>query len=141
MATGGKDAWSIFVGRRREAVGVALLVVAALLVPFRFPSVAIFPVPALFWAAGALVVLSCETWAFNDRLIGLATPALTYLIGGSVLALIRAQGQDLTRLLAEFHGASGVLFILGTAAGVSWLIYRLYDPPPPPTHRTLRATR
>ncbi|GAA0435381.1 hypothetical protein Acor_75520 [Acrocarpospora corrugata] len=139
MAT--RDAWSIFADNRREAVGLALFVLGALLVPFRLPSVAIFPVPGLLWAVGAVVVLSCEGWVFNDRLLGLSAPVAAYLLGGGGLALIRVQGTDLGRFMTEFHGVSGVMFIIGTAAGVTWLIYRLLDPPPGPPSRTLRVTR
>ncbi|GAA0978570.1 hypothetical protein GCM10009555_041760 [Acrocarpospora macrocephala] len=140
MATDGRDAWSIFANNRRETVGLGLFVFAALLVPFRLPTVAIFPVSGLIWAVGAVVVLASEGWVFSDRLIGLSAPVAAYLFGGGALALVRFQG-DLARFLVEFHGVSGVMFIIGTAAGVTWLIYRLFDPPPPPPSRTLRVTR
>ncbi|GIH29201.1 hypothetical protein Aph01nite_75110 [Acrocarpospora phusangensis] len=140
MATDGKDAWSIIANNRREAVALGLFVFAALLVPFRLPTVAIFPVPGLIWAVGAVVVLASEGWVFNDRLLGLSAPVAAYLFGGGGLALVRA-GSDVGRFLTEFHGVSGVMFIIGTAAGVTWLIYRLLDPPPPPPTRSLRVTR
>ncbi len=140
MATGGRDARTILLNNRRETVAILLLVLAGLLVPFRLPSVQIFPVPMLVWAAGALTVLACEGWAYNDRLIGLGAPVAAYLVGGAMLGAVRTEGDDIPSFLAAFHSVSGVMFILGTAAGVFWLVYRLLDPPQPP-HRSGPVTR
>jgi len=130
MATGGRDARTIFLNNRRETLALVLLVVAGLLVPFRLATVAIFPVPAIVWAAAALILLSCQGWSFSDRLIGLATPVVAYAIGGVLLGAARSEGGSVQAFMVSFHNVSGVLFILGTAAAVSWLAFRLLDPPP-----------
>jgi hypothetical protein len=130
MATGGRDARTILKEYRREVAGMAALVVAALLVPFRLPSIEIFPVPLLVWAVGAVVVLASEGWNLRDRLIGLGAPLFGYVFGGLVFGGIRASqsgGADPQRLLSEFFGVSGVMFMLGTAGGVCWLGYRLLN--------------
>jgi hypothetical protein len=130
MATGGRDARTIFLNNRRETLALVLLVVAGLLVPFRLATVAIFPVPGIVWAAAALTLLSCQGWSFSDRLIGLAAPVLAYAVGGVLLGAARSEGGSVQAFMVSFHNVSGVLFILGTAAAVSWLAFRLLDPPP-----------
>jgi hypothetical protein len=138
MATDGRDARTILLNDRREVVGMALLVLAALLVPFPLPYVAIFPMPVLVWAAGALTVLACEGWIFKDRLTGLVAPVAAYLVGGLVLGAIRAPeapGVGLQAFISSFWAVSGLMFMLGTAGGVFWLAHRLLNPPPPPPRR------
>jgi hypothetical protein len=130
MATGGRDARTIFLNNRRETLALLLLVVAGLLVPFRLATVAIFPVPGIVWAAAALTLLSCQGWSFSDRLIGLAAPVVAYAVGGVLLGAARSEGGGVQAFMVSFHNVSGVLFILGTAAAVSWLAFRLLDPPP-----------
>ncbi|GAA4599336.1 hypothetical protein GCM10023194_79140 [Planotetraspora phitsanulokensis] len=129
MATGGRDARTIFLNNRRETMALALLVVAGLLVPFRLPTLAIFPIPAIVWAAAALTLLACQGWSFSDRLIGLTVPVLAYAVGGVLLGAARSEGGTVQAFMVSFHNVSGVLFILGTAAAVSWLAFRLLDPP------------
>jgi hypothetical protein len=129
MATGGRDARTIFLNNRRETLALVLLVAAGLLVPFRLPAVVIFPIPGIMWAVAALVVLSCQEWSMGDRLLGLAAPVVTYAIGGVLLGAARNDGGSVQTFMVSFHSVSGVMFILGTAAGVSWLAYRLLDPP------------
>ncbi len=123
------DAWSIFHGHRREVVALALLASAALLVPIRFPAVVIFPVPGIVWAVGAVVTLSCQGWNMPDRLAGLGAPALAWIFGGGILALTGPGRTSVEGLLARFNEVAGVAFIVGTAAGLTWLLYRLFDPP------------
>ncbi|WP_156045442.1 hypothetical protein [Herbidospora cretacea] len=123
------DAWSILHGHRREVVALGLLALAALLVPIRFPAVAIFPVPGIVWAVGAVVTLSCQGWNMPDRLAGLGAPALAWVFGGGILALTGPERTSVEGLLARFHEVAGIAFIIGTAVGLSWLLYRLFDPP------------
>ncbi|MCT9933298.1 hypothetical protein N5079_24095 [Planotetraspora sp. A-T 1434] len=132
---------AVLLNHRRETLAMSLLAVAGLLVPFRFAAVAIFPVPGLVWALGALTVLACEAWSFNDRVIGLSTPVVAYLAGGTLLGAARAGSGDIQSFLAAFHSVSGVLFVLGTAAGVFWLAHRLLNPPSPPPPRQLVIRR
>jgi hypothetical protein len=128
MATEGRDARIIVLNHRRESAGVVLLIVAALLVPFRLPSVAIFPVPLLVWAAAALVVLSGIAWDMRDRVIGAVAPLAGYCVGGAVVGGLRAPGFGLDTLITSFHEAAGAMFIIGTAIGVCWLGFRLLNP-------------
>ncbi|MEZ0075212.1 hypothetical protein [Planotetraspora sp. GP83] len=136
-----REVAAALLSHRRETLAMALLAVAGLLIPFRFAAVAIFPVPALVWALGALTVLACEAWSFNDRMIGLSTPVVAYLAGGTLLAAARAGSGDIQSFLAAFHSVSGVLFVLGSAAGVFWLAHRLLNPPSPPPPRQLVIRR
>lgn len=123
------DAWSIFHGHPREVAALALLALAALLVPIRFPAVVIFPVPGIVWAVGAVVTLSCQGWNMPDRLAGLGAPALAWIFGGGILALTGPDRTSVAGLLARFNEVAGIAFIIGTAAGLTWLLYRLFDPP------------
>ncbi|NAS26461.1 hypothetical protein GT755_32905 [Herbidospora sp. NEAU-GS84] len=123
------DAWSIFHGHPREIAALALLALAALLVPIRFPAVVIFPVPGIVWAVGAVVTLSCQGWNMPDRLAGLGAPALAWIFGGGILALTGPERTSVAGLLARFNEVAGIAFIIGTAAGLTWLLYRLFDPP------------
>jgi hypothetical protein len=132
MATDGRDARTILLENRRETTGILLLVVAALLVPFHLPVLAIFPVPLLVWVVAGLTVLACEGWQLSDRVTGIAAPVLTYAVGGLLLGGARTSGTSFDAFMTSFHRVSGVMFILGTAAGVCWLAYRLLNPPPPP---------
>ncbi len=108
---------------------MGLLALAALLVPIGFPAVMIFPVPGIVWAIGAVVTLSCQGWGMPDRLAGLGLPALAWIFGGGILALSGPERSSVDALLARFNEVAGVAFIIGTAAGLIWLLYRLFDPP------------
>jgi hypothetical protein len=137
-AADGRDAHTILVNDRREVAGMALLVLSALLIPFPLPYVAIFPIPVLVWAVGALTLLACEGWIFKDRLTGLLAPIAAYLIGGVVLGAIKAPetpGAGLQAFIDSFWHVSGLMFMLGAGGGVFWLAYRLFNPPPPPPRR------
>lgn len=128
MATDGRDARTIVLNHRRETLGVLLLVVAGLLVPFRPGSVAIFPVPLLVWAVAALVVLTGTAWDLRDRLIGIFAPLVGYVAGGAVVGGLRAPDLGIASLLGSFHEAAGAMFIIGAAAGVCRLGFRLLNP-------------
>ncbi|MFC4060294.1 hypothetical protein ACFOWE_18480 [Planomonospora corallina] len=131
----GTDAASLLAARRREAAGVALLVLAGLLVPLAPVQVGVVPLFLLVWAAGALAVLAAPGWEKRDRVLGAAAPVLACTVGGALVALVRSEGR-VGRLAAEFSGVSGLMFVLGTVAGVSWLARRLLGPPPPATGGT-----
>ncbi|WP_248960770.1 hypothetical protein [Sphaerisporangium perillae] len=137
-AADGRDARTILANDRREVAGMALLLLAGLLVPLPLPYVAIFPIPVLVWALGALTVLACDGWVFKDRLTGLSAPIVAYVAGGAVLAAIRAPeapGDGLAAFVSSFWHVSGLMFMLGAGGGVAWLAYRLFNPPPPPPRR------
>ncbi|MFC4592128.1 hypothetical protein [Sphaerisporangium corydalis] len=143
MATDGRDARTILLNDRREVAAMALLTLAALLIPFPLPNVAIFPLPVLVWAVGALTVLACEGWIFRDRMTGLMAPIAAYLIGGVALGALKAPetaGGGLQAFVDSFWQVSGLMFMLGTAGGVLWLAYRLFNPPPPPPRRGTLGT-
>ncbi|GGS72879.1 hypothetical protein GCM10010156_34740 [Planobispora rosea] len=125
---------SIPAARPREVAGIAVLVLAALLVPVPLAPVAIFPIPFLVWAVGTAVVLSCSGWEVGDKVLSAAAPVLVYAIGGAAVAIARAEG-DLDRMISGFHDVSGSMFVLGTAVGALWLAYRLVNPPAPFTGR------
>ncbi|MFB4285576.1 DUF3180 family protein [Nonomuraea sp. MTCD27] len=116
----------------REVLGMALLVIAAVLVPFSLPAVAIFQIPVLFWAAGAVTILACDSWAFKDRLSGLGAPIVAYSVGGIVLGAI---GSTSNGFASSFMQVSGTMFMIGTGGGVLWLGYRLFNPLSRPPHR------
>jgi hypothetical protein len=142
MTTDGRDARTIFFSNRRETAGIALLVIAALLTPLELPTLAIFPIPVVIWAVGALTILASEGWQFNDRLIGAAAPILAFVVGGAVVGVVRSQDKSSLQAFAtSFNDASKIMFILGTAAAVSWLAYRLLDPPPSPPRGNATITR
>ncbi|WP_214417111.1 hypothetical protein [Sphaerisporangium fuscum] len=137
-AADGRDLRTILRNDRREVVGMALLVISALLIPIPLPYLAIFTVPVLVWAVGTLTVLACEGWIFKDRLAGSMAPIVSYVVGGVVLGAIKtpeAQGNGLTAFINSFWDVSGMMFMLGAAGGVAWLAYRLFNPPPPPPRR------
>jgi hypothetical protein len=128
MATGGRDARTIVKEHPRESAALVILVVAALLVPFGLPAVAIFRVPVIVWALGAVLVMSSEAWALRDRLIGAGAPLLGYTAGGVVVGGMRVGDRPgLQTFVLEFFNASGVMFMIGTGAGVFWLFVRLLD--------------
>ncbi|MFC6086933.1 hypothetical protein [Sphaerisporangium aureirubrum] len=138
VAADGRDVATVLRNERRETAGMALLLLAALLIPFPLPYLAIFPVPLLCWAVAALTVLACHGWVFRDRMIGLGAPIAAYVIGGVVLGAVRAPeepGTAFQAFIASFWHVSGLMFMLGGAAGVGWLGYRLLNPPPPPPRR------
>ncbi|MFC7388231.1 hypothetical protein [Sphaerisporangium rhizosphaerae] len=137
-AADGRDARTVLANDRRAVVGMALLLLSGLLVPFPLPSIAIFPVPVLVWALAALTVLSCDAWVFKDRMTGLFTPIMAYVVGGVLLGALRAPetpGDGFTAFVTSFWHVSGLMFMLGAAGGVAWLAYRLFNPPPPPPRR------
>ncbi|MFI6511732.1 hypothetical protein ACIBCT_29355 [Streptosporangium sp. NPDC050855] len=127
IVPGTQDARTILLGHRLETVGMALLTLAGLLIPFPFAPIAIFTVPVLVWAVGAVVVVACQAWLPADKVIGIVSPMLSYTLGGGLVALVRARG-DIGRVVEEFFTISGLMFLLGTAWGVFWLTYRLLNP-------------
>ncbi|GAA3020727.1 hypothetical protein [Streptosporangium longisporum] len=127
IVPGTQDARTILLGHRLETVGMALLTLAGLLIPFPFATIAIFTVPVLVWAVGAVVVVACQAWLPADKVIGIVSPMLSYTLGGGLVALVRARG-DIGRVVEEFFTISGLMFLLGTAWGVFWLTYRLLNP-------------
>ncbi|WP_344864577.1 hypothetical protein [Planomonospora alba] len=129
------DAVEVLAAHRHETAGVAVLVLAGLLVPLAPVPVGIVPLPLLVWAAGALVVLSAPGWERADRVAGVAAPVLSYTAGGALVALVRSGGGS-DRTVAEFFDVSGPMFVLGTAAGVFRLVRRLLDPPLPDPGRS-----
>ncbi|WP_336210698.1 hypothetical protein [Nonomuraea sp. LPB2021202275-12-8] len=128
MATGGRDARTVVKHHPREVAALVILVVAALMVPFDLPAVAIFRVPVIVWAFGAVLVMMSDPWALRDRLIGIGAPLLGYTAGGVVVGGLRVGDEPgLQAFVLEFFNASGVMFMIGTGAGVAWLVYRLID--------------
>ncbi|MFG1685568.1 hypothetical protein ACGFNP_35775 [Nonomuraea sp. NPDC049269] len=126
MATGGRDATSIVKEYPRETAAMAILVLAALLIPFGLPAVAIFRVPVLVWAFGALLVVFSEGWALRDRVIGVGAPLLGYTLGGALVGGLRVGAEPgVQAFVVQFFDVSGVMFMIGTALGVAWLAYRL----------------
>ncbi|GII88387.1 hypothetical protein Ssi03_63770 [Sphaerisporangium siamense] len=141
---GGRDLRTVLRDGRREVAGMAVLLLAGLLIPFPLPYVAIFPMPLLVWALGAVAVLACEGWGFKDRMTGLLAPVFAYVVGGVVLGAAKtpeAPGEGLAAFVASFMSVSGPMFMAGAAAGVLWLGYRLLVPPPPPSRRPLGTVR
>ncbi|MFI7454065.1 hypothetical protein ACIBQX_41705 [Nonomuraea sp. NPDC049714] len=128
MATRGRDARTVVKDHPRETAALVILVVAALLVPFNLPAVAIFRVPVMVWALGAILVMAGDTWTLRDRLIGVCAPLLGYTAGGVVVGGLRVGDQPgLQAFMLQFFNVSGVMFMIGTGAGVAWLVYRLLD--------------
>ncbi|MEU7863420.1 hypothetical protein [Nonomuraea sp. NPDC049141] len=126
MATGGRDATSIVKEYPRETAAMAILVLAALLIPFGLPAVAIFRVPVLVWAFGSLLVAFSESWALRDRVIGVGAPLLGYTLGGALVGGLRVGAEPgVQAFVVQFFDVSGVMFMIGTALGVAWLAYRL----------------
>lgn len=110
----------------REVAALVVLVVAALLVPFEPPSLAIFPVPLVVWAAGSVLVLFGESWQMGERIVGIGAPIVGYTAGGVIVGGLRV-GADagLGELVRQFFDVSGTMFMIGTVLGVVWLGYRL----------------
>ncbi|MDP9848492.1 hypothetical protein [Streptosporangium lutulentum] len=134
VVAGESDARTVLLGHHREVVGMALLGLAGLLIPFPFAPIAIFQIPVLVWAVAALVVVFCEAWENVDKVRGIGAPILSYTIGGSLVALIRAR-EDLGLVVEQFFTISGFMFMMGSAAGVFWLAYRLFNPVTPTGRR------
>jgi len=130
VVPGTQDARTILLSHRRETVGMALLLLAGVLIPFPFDPIAIFRIPVLVWAVAALVVVACENWHTSDKALGLAAPIVSYTFGGALVAFVRAR-DDLGTVVDEFFAISGLMFVLGTAWAVFWLAYRLLNPPMP----------
>jgi hypothetical protein len=130
VVAGESDVRTVLLGHRREVIGMALLGLAGLLVPFPFAPIAIFRIPVLVWAIAVLVVTACEGWEGADKVRGAAAPILSYTIGGCLVALIRSR-NDLSLVVDQFFEISGLMFMLGSAAGVFWLAYRLFNPVTP----------
>ncbi|WP_162642215.1 hypothetical protein [Streptosporangium sp. 'caverna'] len=139
VVAGESDVRSVLLGHRREVIGMALLGLAGLLVPFPFAPIAIFRIPVLVWAVAVLVVTVCEAWEGADKVRGAAAPILSYTIGGCLVALIRSR-NDLSLVVDQFFEISGLMFMLGSAAGVFWLAYRLFNPVPPVGRRNRSTT-
>ncbi|MGN9843459.1 hypothetical protein ACTMTI_35565 [Nonomuraea sp. H19] len=128
MATGGRDARTIVKDHPRETAAMVLLMVAALLVPVNLPAVAIFQIPVVVWAAGAVLVLFSESWQLGEKLLGISAPLLGYTVGGVLVGGLRVgSAAGLDAFLTQFWSVSGVMFMIGTALGVVWLTYRLLD--------------
>ncbi|MFI7634883.1 hypothetical protein [Nonomuraea sp. NPDC049400] len=128
MATGGRDARTIVKEHSRETAAMVILVVAALLLPFDLPPVAIFEVPVLVWAAGAVIVLFSESWNLRDKLLGIGAPLLGYSVGGVLVGGLRVGSEPgLQAFFTQFYDVSGTMFMIGTGLGVVWLAYRLLD--------------
>jgi hypothetical protein len=128
MATDGRDARTIVKEHPRDTAAMAILVLAALLVPFHLPAVAIFRVPVLVWAFGAVLVAFSDSWTPRDRWIGIGAPLLGYTVGGALVGGLRVGSEPgMQAFVTQFFDVSGVMFILGTGLGVVWLAYRLLD--------------
>ncbi|YCK34035.1 hypothetical protein ACNF49_08060 [Actinomadura sp. ATCC 39365] len=120
-------AGSVLRGRPRDVAAVVVLALAALLVPVGLPAVAIFQVPVLVWAAGAVAVLFSDTWTLGDKLAGAGAPLFGYTVGGVLVGGLQVAEPGLEAFVARFFEVSGVMFMIGTALGVVWLAYRLLD--------------
>lgn len=128
MTTEGRDAGTIVKEHPRETLALGLLVLAALLVPFNLPAVAIFRVPVLVWALGALLVVISDSWALRDRLAGAGAPIFGYAVGGVVVGGLRVGGEaGVDRFFTEFFNVSGIMFMIGAVLGVILLAYRLFN--------------
>ncbi|MFI7705959.1 hypothetical protein [Nonomuraea sp. NPDC049480] len=128
MATGGRDARTIVKEHPRETAAMVILVVAALLVPFDLPLLAIFPIPLVVWAGGAVIVLFSASWQPRDRFLGVGAPLLGYTLGGVLVGGLRVgSAPGLEVFLTQFWSVSGTMFMIGTGVGVAWLAYRLLD--------------
>ncbi|MFD1536786.1 hypothetical protein [Nonomuraea guangzhouensis] len=131
-ATGGRgapaDATGIVKEYPRETAAMAILVLAALLIPFGLPAVAIFRVPVLVWAFGAVLVAFSEGWVLRDRVIGVGAPLLGYTLGGALVGGLRVGAEPgVQAFVVQFFDVSGLMFMIGTGLGVAWLAYRLLD--------------
>ncbi|MEV6040030.1 hypothetical protein AB0L65_53605 [Nonomuraea sp. NPDC052116] len=128
MTTGGRDARTLVKEHPRDAGAMVVLVVAALLLPFDLPPLAIFEIPVLVWAAGAVLVLFSESWSLRDKLLGIGAPLLGYSAGGVLVGGLRVGSEPgLQAFFAQFYSVSGTMFMIGTGLGVVWLAYRLLD--------------
>ncbi|MFI6738722.1 hypothetical protein ACIBI9_37855 [Nonomuraea sp. NPDC050451] len=128
MATGGRDARTLAKEHPRDAAAMVVLVVAALLLPFDLPPLAIFEIPVLVWAAGAVLVLFSDSWNLRDKLLGIGAPLLGYSAGGVLVGGLRVGSEPgLQAFFAQFYSVSGTMFMIGTGLGVVWLAYRLLD--------------
>ncbi|MEO3874526.1 hypothetical protein ABGB18_37530 [Nonomuraea sp. B12E4] len=126
MATGGRDARTVVKEHPRDTAAIVILVVAALLVPFDLPLVAIFPVPLVAWAVGVTIVLFSETWNLRDKVVGAGGPVFGHTVGGALIGGLRVGANPgLDAFLTQFYDVSGTMFMIGTAVGVVWLAYRL----------------
>ncbi|MDF5757818.1 hypothetical protein [Spongiactinospora sp. TRM90649] len=131
MATEGRDARTILKEHPREGIAVLLLVAAAVLLPFRLDPIAIFPVPLIVWAVAAVVTWMSTGWEPRDRLTGAGAPVAGYVVGGLLVTAVRwVQGvTDAGALADEYFRVGEIMFMLGSAAGVFYLSYRLLNPP------------
>lgn len=128
MATGGRDARTIVKEHPRDTAAIVILVVAALLVPFELPALAIFQVPLMVWAVGAVMVLSSDSWNLRDRILGVGAPLLGYSVGGVLIGGLRVGVEaGVQAFVTQFFDVSGTMFMIGTGLGVVWLAYRLLD--------------
>ncbi|MFI9558493.1 hypothetical protein [Nonomuraea endophytica] len=128
MTTEGRDAGTIVKEHPRETLAMALLLVAALMVPFNLPSVAIFTVPIIIWAIGTVIVLLSDSWTWRDRLLGTSAPILGYSVGGVLIGGLRVGATaGFERFFTEFFNVSGIMFMIGAGLGVVLLAYRLFN--------------
>ncbi|TDE56020.1 hypothetical protein E1295_12270 [Nonomuraea mesophila] len=128
LATDGRDARTIVKEHPRDAAAMVILVVAALLVPFDLPPLAIFQVPVVVWALGAALVLWSDVWTIRDKVLGIGAPMLGYSVGGVLIGGLRVGTEaGLSAFVTQFFDVSGTMFMIGTGLGVVWLAYRLLD--------------
>ncbi|MEV0623622.1 hypothetical protein AB0I81_60615 [Nonomuraea sp. NPDC050404] len=128
MATGGRDARTVVKEHPRDVSAMVILVVAALLVPFDLPPLAIFEVPLVVWAVGATMVLFSDTWNIRDKVVGVGAPLLGYSVGGVLIGGLRVGIEaGFQAFVQQFFDVSGTMFMIGTGVGVVWLAYRLLD--------------
>ncbi|MEO3806923.1 hypothetical protein [Nonomuraea sp. B1E8] len=128
LATDGRDARTIVKEHPRDTAAMVILVVAALLVPFDLPPVAIFQVPVMVWALGAALVLFSDTWTIRDKVLGIGAPMLGYSVGGVLIGGLRVGMEaGVSAFVTQFFDVSGTMFMIGTGLGVVWLAYRLLD--------------
>ncbi|TDD18539.1 hypothetical protein [Nonomuraea diastatica] len=128
LATDGRDARTIVKEHPRDAAAMVILVMAALLVPFDLPPVAIFQVPVMVWALGAALVLFGDIWTIRDKVLGIGAPMLGYSVGGVLIGGLRVGMEaGLSAFVTQFFDVSGTMFMIGTGLGVVWLAYRLLD--------------
>ncbi|WP_327089083.1 hypothetical protein OIE66_00225 [Nonomuraea sp. NBC_01738] len=128
MSTEGRDAATIVKEQPRDALALGILVLAALLIPFELPAIAIFRIPVLIWGIGAVLVMASDSWVIKDRVIGVGAPIFGYAVGGVVVGGLRAGGAGgFEGFVAEFFAVSGVMFMIGAVLGVMVLAYRLLN--------------
>ncbi|NUT45400.1 MAG: hypothetical protein HOV86_35960 [Thermoactinospora sp.] len=126
--TEGRDAWTILQDHPREVTAMVLFLIAGLMVPFHVGELAIFELPVLVWAVGAVLTLISEGWTLRERLWGLASPMVGYALGGALVAAVRLGGfGGFERFMTEFWAVSGIMFMIGAGLGVARMAYQLLN--------------